>query len=381
MQRWSFVTVFYATHVTGNFGALPFPSLLTADQRERVQPQSSVSFGDMDPHEFLIVQTVRRHFRHKWFSTSGKRVLLFVCFVCLLVFAPTVRSQEFDLVHSGDLIDVDVVGDTEFDWRGRLSAEGFLSGLNSFGDPIIGICRTEAEIAADITKAYSKFLREPNIVVRVLDRSGRPVVILDGAVKASQKFQLNRPASLRELIVLAGGIRDDASGDIQILRPENLGCDAKRPAGEASKSNALPVMNITIKALISGNQAANPTIRSGDIITVRRADVIYVIGGVVNPRQVFLRESTTLSRAIAAAGGLTKQADGRAITLYRRENGETRLIEAAISKIVSGEMEDPPLKAFDIVEVAVKGAEKRKFPPVIADRSTGKDSIPLRIVD
>lgn len=304
-----------------------------------------------------------------------------VCLVCIFFLSSSAQSQEFELVHFGDLIDVDVVGDSEFDWRGRLSPEGFLSEFNSFGDPIVGLCRSEADIAADITRAYSKFLREPNVVVRVLDRSGRPVVILDGAVKAPQKFQLNRPASLRELLVLAGGIRDDANGEIQIFRPDKLGCDGKRPAGEAPKSNPLPVTNITIEDLVAGIPAANPTIRSGDIITVRRADVIYIIGGVVNPRQVSSRESTTLSRAIAAAGGLSKQADGKSITIYRRENGETRIVEAAISNIASEQMEDPLLKPFDIVEVGVKGAEKRRFPPIIADQEPGTRPVPLRIVD
>ncbi len=336
----------------------------------------------MDPHDFFIdLANVRWLSTQKRFPLRGRAAIVFICFVFLIVLPQALRAQEFELIHFGDLIDVDVVGDAEFDWRGRLSPEGFLAGFNSFGDPIAGLCRSEADIAADVAKAYSKFLREPNVVVKVLDRSGRPVVILDGAVKGVQRFQLNRPASLRELLVLAGGIRDDANGEIQIFRPENQSCDAIKTPSDASKSNALPVTNITIKDLIAGNSAANPTIRSGDIITVRRADVVYVIGGVVNPRQVSSRESTTLSRAIAAAGGLSKQADGRSITLYRRENGETKVIEAALNKIESGEMEDLPLKAFDIVEVSVKGAEKRKFPPVIAAQATINGTIPLRIVD
>lgn len=305
-----------------------------------------------------------------------------ICIVlCVLSFVQVARPQEFELIHHGDIIDVDVVGASEFDWRGRLTPEGSLDGLNSFGDPIPGVCRSEEAVAADIRRAFSKFLRDPVVLVKVIDRSGRPVVILDGAVKLPQKYQLNRPATLRELLILSGGIRDDASGDIQLFRPAGLDCSNAPVKGVPGESNSPTIVNITIKDLISGDAAADPLIRSGDIITVRRADVIYVIGGVVNPQQISSRTSTTLSRAIATAGGLTKQGDPGSITIYRREDLVTERIDVDLRKIESGEVPDPPLKAFDIVEIAVKGAEKRKIPPMAATELRVRNSIPLRIVD
>ena len=311
-----------------------------------------------------------------------RRSMFLIVVVLFCLFYPrSASSQEFELVHHGDIVDVDVVGGSEFDWRGRLTPEGFLDGLNSFGEPIPGLCRSEEAIAADVRRAYSKYLRDPVVVVKVIDRSGRPVVILDGAVKIPQKFQMNRPATLRELLVLSGGIRDDASGDIQIFRPNTLDCSAPDAKRAVTESNSLSILHITIKDLISGNAVANPLIRSGDIITVNIADVIYVIGGVVNPQQVSSRKSLTLSRAIASAGGLTKQADAGSIAIYRRENRDTDRIEVDLKKIESGEVQDPPLKAFDIVEVAVKGAEKRKIPPIVTTQIAVRKAIPLRIVE
>jgi len=310
------------------------------------------------------------------FNRPNILVIFWGCIIFAAICPQKSSAQEFNLVHFGDLIDVNVVGASEFDWRGRLTSEGNLEGLNSFGDPIKGLCRSEEAIATDIKRAYSKFLREPEIKVRVIDRSGRPVVILDGAVRTAQRFQLNRPASLRELLVMAGGVRDDANGEIQIFRPEILNCE-----GSAGTSNALPIVNITIKDLIAGVPTANPIIRSGDIITIRRAEVIYVIGGVVNPRQIASRATTTLSRAIATSGGLSKKADSEGVVIYRRDGNELKRIEADLKKIEAGEVSDPPLKAFDIVEVGVKGVEKRKVPPMIANQSSNAASIPLRVVD
>ncbi len=316
------------------------------------------------------------------FYRSNLLVVLSACIVFAAVCPQRSSAQEFNLVHYGDLIDVDVFGASEFDWRGRLTSEGNLDGLNSFGNPIKGLCRSEEAIATDIKRAYSKFLREPEVKVRVIDRSGRPVVILDGAVRTPQRFQLNRPASLRELLVMAGGIQDDANGEVQIFRPESLNCEASRDSSfSVDTSNALPVVNITIKDLIAGVPTANPIIRSGDIITIRRAEVIYVIGGVVNPRQIASRTITTLSRAIATAGGLSKQADSEEVVIYRREGTELKRIDADLKKVETGEIPDPPLKAFDIVEVGVKGVEKRKVPPMITNQTASTTSIPLRVID
>ena len=52
-----------------------------------------------------------------------------------IVVEPTpvsIPESEVNLIHSGDLIDVDVVGSIEYDWRGRLNPEGFLDGIEGF---------------------------------------------------------------------------------------------------------------------------------------------------------------------------------------------------------------------------------------------------------
>lgn len=283
-----------------------------------------------------------------------------------------------ELVHYGDLIDLDVEGGFEFDWRGRLSPEGFLDGLNTYGDPVYGLCRSEAEIAADVVKAYKRLLRDPVVTVRVIDRSNRAVATLDGAVKLPQRFQLRRPAKLLELIVLAGGITDDAGGEIQLFRPPNLSCErSQAPAG-----NAAAVEVITIADLLSGKAAANPLVRSGDLITVRGTMPIYVIGGVNNPRNIGARTVMTVTRAIAAAGGLAKEADTQNVVIFRRDGNDTRTLDVELDKINAGNASDIELRPMDIVEVGQKGRGKRSYPPVLAgSQNKAPITLPLRIVE
>jgi protein involved in polysaccharide export with SLBB domain len=310
----------------------------------------------------------------------------------------TNKNQE-NSIHFGDLIDVDVLGSIEYDWRGTLNPEGFLNGMDFIEEPVFALCRTEDEIAADVAKGYSKLLREPKVVVKILDRSNRALSILQGAVKKSQRFQIKRPVNLNELLILSGGLTDRISGEIQIFRPQNLSCVAKandealnkNESGElreryvkTSRTQGSETFNIRISDLLSGREESNPQILSGDIITVLEADPIYIIGGVNSPKQISLRSEITLTRAISSAGGLSKDALGDSITIFRRENRETKIIEADFTKIEAGLEKDIILKRLDIIEVAQKGREKRKIPPVVQlqnAESTISNNLPLRIID
>ena len=289
------------------------------------------------------------------------------------------QTPEQDRVHFGDILDVDFVGGFDFDWRGGLTVDGDLDGLAEADPPIRALCRTETEIAADIQKAYSKILRDPRVNVRIVDRSNRAVVRLYGAVKTPSRYKLLRTARLRELLVMAGGLTDDASGDISIFRPRDASCDAAPSGGEAVSRT----IKLTVSELIAGKADADPTIMSGDVITVERAAAVYVIGAVNNPRPIYSRSEMTVSHAIATAGGLAKEADGRRVTILRREGGETRPIDIDLTEVKADAAKDAVLKPFDIIDVASRGGGKRKLPPQPEQtgRNSTKSEPPLRIVD
>lgn len=290
-------------------------------------------------------------------------------------------QSRLDLVHLGDLIDVDVVGSFEFDWRGTLTPEGFLDGLERLEEPVYALCRSESELSTELEKAFSRILRNPEVVVRIVDRSNRAVVFLDGAVKFPQRFQIRRPVRLNELLVVAGGITENASGEISIFRPQNLNCEKPR---DGKADNGRRTLNIKIADLLGGGREYNPQILSGDIITVAESLPVYVMGGVNVPKQISARLRTTLSRAVAAAGGVSKRGLDGSVTIYRREAGAARIIQANLRKIEAGTAEDLVLKPFDIVEVAQKGVPKRTFSPVVASggfQTSKLVNLPLRVIE
>jgi len=305
----------------------------------------------------------------------------------LSAFGQAELPSQAGLVHFGDLIEVDVVGSFEHDWRGSLTPEGFLDGLISLENQIYALCRSEQDLSLAIQTELSKTLRDPKVAVRILDRSNRAVAFLNGAVKAPQRFQIKRPIYLNEMLTLSGGITDRSSGEVSVFRPANLSCIEPRKTGESEFVKASqPVAErtiIKIVAILRGDPSANPRILSGDIVTVVEALPVYVIGGVNAPQQIPLRNELTLSRAIAMAGGLAKEANSN-ITVFRRDGSGTELITVDVQKIAAGQADDPVLKPFDIVDVPQKGKPARVRPPVIdngGSKSATLANLPLRIID
>lgn len=304
--------------------------------------------------------------------------------------ANKVSVAEENLIHTGDLIDVDVLGSTEYDWRGTLNPEGFLSGINFTKNPVFALCQTEEAVAEKVAASYAAFLRQPQINVKILDRSRRPLAFVYGAVKKNQRLQIKRAVLLNELIVISGGFTDKASGEIQIIRSPNLNCSnesseapREQTAAPERDSEAL-YLNVKIIDVLAGRE--NPQILSGDVVTILESKPIYIVGAVGVPKQIAVRTQTTLSRAVDSAGGLLKNADAKKITIFRRgENGgETKIIEADLDKIRTASAEDVILQAFDIVEVAQTGSAKRKFPPALkmdAALERSAQNLPLRVID
>lgn len=282
-----------------------------------------------------------------------------------------------DRIHQGDLIEIDELGGFDFDWRGKLNPEGFLDGFSKVADPIFARCRTTEELAEEVRQAYSKTLREPAVRVRILDRSERAIAFLDGAIKQPLRLQIKRPLHLKELIVIGGGFTDKTSGDITIFRPESQSC-------EASPDEALRLIRIKISDILAGDPAANPKVVSGDIVTVLTVQPIYVTGGINNAGRVPWREGATVSRAVAAAGGVSDKGVAGMVSVYRREQDGGKVFELDLDEVKKGRAKDLELKPFDIIDVPLKGASKRTQPPVIDDpesRAQPQRSMPLRVID
>lgn len=306
--------------------------------------------------------------------------------------APEPEPQLAPLILPGDTLEITVARRAEFDWRGTPDGAGMLPQIPFVEVPIRAVCRTEAAVAKDLATAFTKYLLNPNVTVHVIDHSGRAPALVLGAVRTGHRFLLQRPARLNELLALTGGITDRASGDVQIYRTDNSICQPAAEAGGEAVLNqdltAPAIRVIKIRDLLGGNRDANPVVRPGDIVTVLESEPIYITGGVNAPQGVGFHDGLTLSRAIAMAGGLSEDARGGEIRIYRRNPppGESGSIEADLNAIKNKRKPDVPLRPFDIITVPQggRGASPQPDPGELLDALTHNEperTLPLRVID
>jgi len=278
-------------------------------------------------------------------------------------------EQVINRIHFGDILEIDVAGSTEYNWRGTINPEGFIDGLELAQEPIYALCNTEKDLAEKIEKAYSKFLREPKITVRIVDIQNRPPAIMFGAIRNPSRFRLKRLVRLSELIRFADGLTENASGEIEILRSKKASCI---PYDEETQ-----IIKIKISDLLEGKEESDPFILSGDIVTITEAKPVYVIGSVASPGKIFLRPNMTLSQAIASVGGLTKKSSKKAI-VFRKEKDKTTTIELDLDK----QSENFTVQAYDVIQVEEKGKPSGKVRlEEIEEKKPTISQLPLKTIE
>jgi polysaccharide export outer membrane protein len=254
---------------------------------------------------------------------------------------------------------VRVFGQPDLNAVVEVDSDGNISSLPFLEAPIPAKCRTDKEIQKDITKAYAKYLKNPQISVRVAERKSRQPATVFGAVRQPTRVTMNRKVRLNELMVVSGGFTERASGTIQIFHTEPLMCPqpGEEALGAPIDTLKAPFEIVKITELRSGKSQANPVVRPGDIVLVTEAEPVYITGSVVAPQGVFLRDQLTLSRALAMVGGVRKEAKSTDIRIYRQKPGATdqEMIRVDYAAIKKNQKPDFFLQPFDIVEVPEAG--------------------------
>lgn len=297
------------------------------------------------------------------------------------------------LLGPGDTLDVRVFGQPDLNAIVEVDSDGNISSLPFLETPVPARCRTEKEVQKEIAKAYAKYLKNPQVSVRIGERKSRQPATVFGAVRQPTRVQMQRKVRLNELMAVSGGFTERASGTIEILHTEPLMCPG--PGEEALATidgDKLPRQIIKLADLKAGKQEANPIIRPGDYITVTEAEPIYIIGSVTAPQGIYLRDQLTLSRALAMVGGARKEAKTSDVRVFRQKPGQTdqEVIHVDYSKIKKNEAPDFFLQAFDVIEVqeASMFSSSRILPTVMGAvsgslgsiMSTGGTSIANRVI-
>ena len=240
--------------------------------------------------------------------------------------------------------------------------------VNASGDltlPMIGTLRaaglTVGQLESDVAAALRKYIRNPKVAISVTEFHSQPVSVI-GAVTTPGIVQLQGKKTLVEVISMAGGLKNDAGQSVTITRQKEFG-SLPLPGARLDPTGQFSIAALKLKDVLEArNPEQNIMIRPNDIISVPRAETIYVLGAVKRAGRFALNESDTLSvlQAVSLAEGLERTASPQKAKILRIAPGATRRAEVPLNlkKIFSGEMADVVLQPDDILFVP-DSAQKR----------------------
>lgn len=286
------------------------------------------------------------------------------------------------LIGPGDVLSIKALGEPTFNVDTLTVDEDGMIVIPYVETPLAAKCKTERGLQAEVSKAWSKYLKNPQISLQVTKRESRLPVSVFGEVREQQRFQLTRRVKLLELISYSGGETEKSGGVVQVFRSIGPVCsEVSDPNHWTAGDGAVPMRQFSLAEVRQGLEDANPEIIAGDIIVVQKAAPIYVIGEVNKPGELVMPDGgLPLTQAIAMASGVNREAKTRSVKVYRQKTGvpEPEVFAVNYDQIRKGEEKDIMLQARDIVEV---GKAKKSIGDVMYEMLIGlpgKVPFPIR---
>jgi polysaccharide export outer membrane protein len=256
---------------------------------------------------------------------------------------------------SGDEISVQQANAEELDGAtARVDDLGFVNMPLTGRVQLSGLTLEEAEAA--LKERLGKLLLNPEPVLSITQYRSQPVSVV-GAVNTPGVIQLQGRKTLVEMISMAGGVRADAGTDAEITRRMTYG---KIPLQNAvvDGSGQFSTSKVNLPLLLRGTSpATNIVILPQDIISVPRAELIYVTGDVKKPGGFPLTTNGSISvlQAVALAEGVTTDSVPQNAKIFRsKDNGEDGVagreeLTVDVRAIQKGKIKDFDLKPRDIL--------------------------------
>jgi polysaccharide export outer membrane protein len=291
---------------------------------------------------------------------------------------PAADGDDRYRIGPGDVLDIRILN------RPQLSREAVrVEGSGMIRMPLIdteiqAACKTEGELAKEITTRYTKFYRNPQVDVFIKEYHSRQVAII-GAVNEQSRFELQRRIRLLDLLTYAKGPTAKAGQTINIVHsPPSLICQKGEP--ETSDSTTA-FSSYRLSETLQGIPRANPYIEPGDVITLPEANQVYVVGNVFTPVTIPLKEPITLSRAVAMAGGVKQDSKKDKVRIVRQDPGTSTSKEILVdlSAIEKKQAEDIALMPNDIIDVPVSGS-KSFMRTLLGTVAPSVAQLPVRVI-
>lgn len=276
---------------------------------------------------------------------------------------------------SGDVINVDVFDVPQLTRDVHISESGYIS-LPLLPERIVakGLSTMQLqEKIAELLKA-SGLVTYPEVTVTLKEQHSLPITVI-GSVKSPQVIQSLRPMSVLEILSMCGGISDEAGSTMLITRKLPDDVVVKTDSGEQDLLAGPQTITIDLWDLLNSPVPKdNVLVRGGDIVTVPRAGIFYVVGAVSHPGGFILSndaEQMTALKALALSAGVTSTSKANEAVIVRKDpaTGISKEIPVDLKKLLERKGPDAKMQANDILFVpdsAAKHAIHRTTDVIIA---------------
>lgn len=284
--------------------------------------------------------------------------------IAQLVHASDVKQGDYT-IGSGDLLGIDVFDVPELSRDARVNETGYIS-LPLLPSKIKASGLTPYQLQDKLAELLQTngLVSTPQVTVMVKEQHSQPITVI-GAVKTPMVIQALRRTTLLQALSQAGGIGDDAGSTVVITRsapestttsPASSASDSSDPADDAL---LVPAQTFTINLadlLESGDSRFDIPLVGGDVVSVPRAGIIYVVGAVQHPGGFLLQndlDHMTMLKMLALAGGTTSVAKTNKTVILRRNlsTGQRDQVPIDLGKIMHLKSQDIQLEANDILFV------------------------------
>jgi len=213
---------------------------------------------------------------------------------------------------------------------------------------------TPEQLEAEIAGRLKTYVKDPQVTVSITEFRSQPVSVI-GAVNKPGVHQLRGRKTLVEILSLAEGLRGDAGHSIKISRQLVWGRIPLAGAAD-DPSRQFSVAQVNVKAVMEARAPEeNILIRPNDVISVPRAELVYVIGEVRKSGGFVLQEREHMSvlQALSMAEGLNRTAAPQNAKILRPAAGAARRTEVPVDvrEILAGKAADVSLEPEDILFV------------------------------
>ena len=235
----------------------------------------------------------------------------------------------------GDVLRMSVYDNPDLSQEVTIGADG------AFAYPLIGRVQAAGlsvpQLESLLAKRFANgYLVSPQVGVTVTQHKSQQVYVM-GAVKAPGPYALQRQTTLLEVLSAAGGPTPEAGFEVILTHAADKQALPSGTSTVSAAANGQPAIRVSLEQLMAGGVPQRLTLQDGDVLYVPLAAFVYLTGEIQHPGRYRLEKDTTIQKAVTLAGGFTKFAATKSMTVQRMVGGKRLDFQAGPDDLLQAE--------------------------------------------